>query len=156
MTLEIERKYLVVGSGWKTVEPMQLRQGYLNSDKTRTVRVRVADSDAYLTIKGLTTGISRPEFEYPIPLEDAEQLLQLCSNSIIEKRRYVLPIGDVVWEIDEFFGDNAGLLLAEVELQSESQTFPLPDWVGQEVSDDARYYNSSLAITPFSAWSSGQ
>lgn len=152
MPLEIERKYLVVGDGWKTVEPIELRQGYLNSDKSRTVRVRVTNEDAYLTIKGITTGISRPEFEYSIPLEDAEQLLLLCSDSIIEKRRYVLPIGGLVWEVDEFFGSNAGLLIAEVELESENQPVTLPDWVGQEVSADARYYNSALAKTPFSTW----
>lgn len=152
MGIEIERKYLVDGVGWKNSDPLHIRQGYLNTDKLRTVRVRTVGADAYLTIKGQTNGISRAEFEYPIPLQDAQSLLHLCSDSIVEKMRYVLPIDNVVWEIDEFYGANEGLLIAEVELRSESQSITLPQWVGKEVSDDARYYNSMLAQAPFSSW----
>jgi len=152
MGIEIERKFLVTGDAWKSVEPIPLRQGYLNTDKSRTVRVRTAGSIAFLTIKGLTTNVSRAEFEYPIPLEDAEGLLLLCSDSIIEKQRYTLPIGDLVWEVDEFSGANQGLVIAEVELEFETQKVSLPDWIGVEVSNDLRYYNSSLAKAPFSGW----
>jgi len=152
MGIEIERKFLVIGDGWKTVEPVLLRQGYLNTDKSRTVRVRTAGQKAFLTIKGKTTNVSRSEFEYPIPLQDAESMLLLCSDSIIEKQRYTLPIGGLVWEVDEFCGENQGLVVAEVELESESQVVTRPDWVGEEVSGDTRYYNSSLALMPFSNW----
>ncbi len=152
MGVEIERKFLVNGNAWKTAQPIHLRQGYLNTDKSRTVRVRIAGPNAFLTIKGTATNLSRPEFEYLIPVEDAEALLVLCSDSIIEKRRYTLPIGDVIWEIDEFCGANEGLVVAEVELKSATQQFNFPDWLGVEVSDDSRYYNSSLALTPFSSW----
>jgi len=152
MGIEIERKYLVTGDGWKIVQPILLRQGYLNTETSRTVRVRIAGANAFLTIKGTTTNVSRQEFEYLIPLEDAQAMLLLCSDSIVEKQRYTLPVGDVVWEIDEFCGVNKGLVVAEVELESESQAVSLPDWVGEEVSGDARYYNSSLALTPFSSW----
>jgi len=152
MSVEIERKFLVEGDTWKTAQPIQLRQGYLNTDKSRTVRVRIAGPNAFLTIKGITTNVSRPEFEYLIPLEDAEELLLLCEDSIIDKQRYTFPFGDVIWEIDEFRGANEGLVVAEVELTSETQEITLPDWIGEEVSDDARYYNSSLAMTPYSSW----
>jgi len=152
MGIEIERKFLVSGDGWKTVEPIPLRQGYLNTDESRTVRVRTAGMNAFLTIKGITTNVSREEFEYLIPIEDAERLLLLCSNSIVEKQRYVFSIGDLVWEIDEFSGENKGLVVAEVELESETQSIELPEWIGEEVSGDLRYYNSSLAIKPFSKW----
>ncbi len=152
MGVEIERKFLVKGDSWKTAKPMHLRQGYLNTDRSRTVRVRIAGPNAYITIKGITTNVSRTEFEYPIPLEDADALLLLCSDSIIDKQRHTLPIGDVVWEIDEFYGANKGLVVAEVELNSETQQFSLPNWIGDEVSNDSRYYNSSLAVMPFSNW----
>jgi len=152
MGVEIERKFLVIGDSWKTVEPVTLCQGYLNTDKARTVRIRTSANEAFLTIKGITSSISRPEFEYAIPIDDANELLLLCSESIIQKKRYALPIGDVVWEIDEFFGDNAGLIIAEVELRYEVQSIELPNWIGKEVSGDSRYYNSSLASMPFSKW----
>jgi len=152
MGIEIERKYLVTGNAWKVAQPITLRQGYLNTDKSRTVRVRISELNAFLTIKGITTNVSRSEFEYPIPLADAEALLLLCSDSIIDKQRYTLPIGDVVWEIDVFSGANKGLVVAEVELKSETQLVALPDWIGEEVSGDPRYYNSSLALTPFCVW----
>jgi len=152
MGVEIERKFLVEGDAWKIVQPVLLRQGYLNTDKSRTVRVRTAGPNAFLTIKGATVNVSRKEFEYLIPLEDAEAMLLLCSDSIIEKHRYTIPIGELVWEVDEFCGANQGLVVAEVELESESQSITLPDWVGNEVSGDSRYYNSSLVSTPFSGW----
>jgi len=152
MGVEIERKYLVTGDAWKSVQPVLLRQGYLNTDKTRIVRVRTAGANAFLTVKGATTNVSRQEFEYLIPLEDAQEMLLLCADSIVEKQRYTLPVGNNIWEIDEFCGANEGLVIAEVELKSESQTITLPDWIGEEVSGDSRYYNSSLALTPFSNW----
>ena len=152
MSVEIERKYLVNGSGWKTVKPIDIRQGYLNTDQSRTVRVRVAGVAAYLTIKGKTTNLSRPEFEYEIPLEDARELLLLCSDAIIEKSRYLVPFGGLIWEVDEFYGANAGLVIAEVELQAEDQSVVKPDWVAEEVSGDARYYNASLVKSPFTSW----
>jgi len=152
VSVEIERKYLVNGDGWKIVEPVYLCQGYLNTDKARTVRVRVAETKAFLTIKGKTTGVSRPEFEYPIPLEDARELLLMCTESLIEKRRYSVPIEGLIWEIDEFMGSNKGLLVAEVELQSEHQKVNLPAWIGKEVSGDTRYFNSALASMPYSLW----
>lgn len=155
MGVEIERKFLVKGDSWKTARPIHLRQGYLSTDKSRTVRVRIAGPNAFLTIKGITSNVSRPEFEYLIPLEDAEAMLLLCSDSIIDKQRHTLPMGEVIWEIDEFCGENEGLVVAEVELQSETQKITLPDWIGDEVSTDSRYYNSSLALTPFSSWDNG-
>jgi len=152
MSVEIERKYLVNGDEWKTVQPVALRQGYLNTDKSRTVRVRTAGPNAFLTVKGATINLSRPEFEYLIPFEDAQAMLQLCSDSIIEKQRYTVPIGELIWEIDEFSGANKGLVIAEVELKSESQEVVLPAWIGDEVSADPRYFNSVLALTPYSKW----
>ncbi len=152
MSVEIERKFLTTGFGWKVVEPVDIRQGYLNKDKARTVRVRVFGEQAYLTVKGKTIGISRSEYEYPIALQDGNELLELCVDSIIEKKRYTLAIDDLIWEVDEFYGNNEGLVIAEVELKSEAQVIQLPDWVGDEVSSDARYFNSSLAQHPFNTW----
>ncbi len=152
MGLEIERKYLVTGDGWKQGTPQRLMQGYLNTEPGRTVRVRIAGDLAFLTIKGKTSGVSRSEFEYTIPIEDAKQLLLLCGDAVIEKCRYSLRIDNLVWEVDEFFGANAGLVVAEVELESESQLIHLPDWVGEEVSGALKYYNSSLVQFPYSKW----
>ena len=153
MGIEIERKFLVIGDAWKLgVMPEHLIQGYLNRDKLRTVRVRVANDQAWLTIKGKSEGATRAEFEYPIPLDDARQLLGLCDGPLVEKYRWRLPQGELVWEIDEFLGDNAGLVVAEIELSSEDLAFDKPGWVGAEVTDDARYFNSSLASRPFRAW----
>lgn len=152
MGTEIERKFLVTGSAWRDSEPVSFCQGYLSRDKHRTVRVRIAGDRGVLTIKGLTTGASRPEFEYTIPLDDARDMLKLCDGPIIEKHRRFVPHGGLTWEVDEFFGDNQGLIVAEVELESEDQAIDLPDWVGVEVTADARYYNSSLATTPYKHW----
>lgn len=152
MGIEIERKFLVVGDGWKTVPGVLYRQGYLNRDKARTVRVRIAGQLAFLTVKGVSVGATRAEFEYPIPMADAQALLALCDGPLIEKTRYVLQHGGTTWEVDVFAGDNAPLVVAEVELESEDQGFDRPDWLGEEVTHDARYFNSSLASRPFNTW----
>lgn len=156
MAEEIERKFLVVGEGWRQGKPQHLVQGYLNRDPERCVRVRIADDRAFLTVKGKNSGIRRAEFEYQIPVADARELLKLCDGPVIDKRRYRIPAGELCWEVDEFFGANAGLVIAEIELTSEQQSFPYPEWLGEEVSDDARYYNSSLSTQPFSTWGTQQ
>ncbi len=154
MATEIERKFLVNGDAWRSLAVGTLyRQGYIATNPERTVRVRVVENTGYLTIKGLSIGISRPEFEYTIPVEDAEQMLQnLCDRPLIEKTRYKIKVGDLLWEVDEFEGENQGLILAEVELTDENQTVELPNWIGKEVSGDSRYSNSYLAKHPFSQW----
>ncbi len=152
MPTEIERKFLVTGTEWRQANGVRFSQGYLNRDKERTVRVRLAGEQAFLTIKGLTTGASRSEFEYQIPVADAEQLLKLCDGPIIQKVRYSVVYKGFKWEVDEFLGENAGLVIAEVELESEGQQFDRPVWLGREVSDDPRYFNSNLATNPYSAW----
>lgn len=152
MATEIERKFLVKGDAWRKGEATLYRQGYLNRDKERTVRVRVAGAKAYLTIKGMNTGAVRAEFEYEIPVADAEQLLLLCDGPLIEKTRFLFPWAGMMWEVDEFHGANDGLVVAEIELQSADQPFDKPSWVGNEVTDDKRYYNSSLAVHPCSSW----
>ena len=155
MASEIERKFLVSSQGWRNGDATEYRQGYLGLDKERTVRVRAAGDTAFLTIKGITRGATRQEFEYEIPLADANQMLDtLCHRPLIEKRRYRVRHSGLDWEIDEFFGDNAGLVVAEVELESEDQAFDRPDWLGQEVTSDPRYYNASLVQHPYSAWKS--
>lgn len=154
MGQEIERKFLVEGDAWRALaEGTRYRQGYLSTVKERTVRVRTIGDKAYLTIKGITQGIARAEFEYEIPLADANALLDdLCERPLIEKDRYKILHGGLTWEVDEFFGENAGLVLAEVELEAEDQVVELPDWVGQEVSDDPRYYNANLIASPYRTW----
>ena len=153
MAQEIERKFLVRGDAWRTDNGTHIRQGYMHNDVNGTVRVRTKGARAYLTIKGGLTGITRTEFEYEIPLEDANQMLdQLCHRPLIEKIRYEVHMEDFTWEIDEFFGDNAGLVVAEIELEDENQDFPKPDWLGQEVSEDARYLNANLVKKPYSQW----
>jgi len=154
MGQEIERKFLVKGTAWKAqAAGMLYRQGYLSSVKERTVRVRIAGEKAFLTIKGLNKGVTRTEFEYPVPIDDAAAMLDgLCERPLIEKTRYVLPSGGYTWEIDEFHGDNDGLVVAEVELQRADDKPPLPEWAGEEVSSDARYFNSNLVKKPFKTW----
>lgn len=152
MALEIERKFLVGGDAWRSIEGTYLCQGYLNRDKQRTVRVRIAGDHAWLTIKGISRGIERAEFEYAISPDEARQMLVLCDGPLIEKIRRKFPFHGLVWEIDEFLGANAGLVVAEVELQSAAQVFDKPVWIGQEVSDDPRYFNSSLSMQPYSTW----
>lgn len=152
MAKEIERKFLVKEGTWRNEKGTEYRQGYLNSAKERIVRVRTIDDKGYLTIKGITVGASRTEFEYEIPRQDADQLLDLCEKPLIEKIRYQVVEGDFVWEIDEFLGENRGLIVAEVELESEDQAFSKPDWVGKEVTGDPRYFNSNLIKNPYTMW----
>jgi adenylate cyclase len=152
MGIEIERKFLVSGEAWKQAPGQLISQGYLNRDKQRTVRVRVAGEQAWLTIKGLSTGATRAEFEYPVPLADALEMLALCDGPRVEKIRRCIPHQGMTWEVDEFLGDNAGLVVAEIELESADQAFEPPPWLGQEVTADTRYFNSSLASLPFSRW----
>jgi CYTH domain-containing protein len=154
MGMEIERKFLITGNAWRGLAVgTDYRQGYLCSSGDRTVRVRIAGDKAFLTIKGKSSGISRMEFEYPIPPKDAEVLLaELCEQPIIEKKRYRISHGGFIWEVDEFSGANAGLLVAEIELADEGQEFDKPSWVGAEVSDDRRYSNAGLVKYPFSCW----
>ena len=154
MGVEIERKFLVDDLDMlSTLNGELFRQGYLPSKSLTTMRVRIAGTKAFLTVKGENAGIERLEFEYAIPVEEAQQMLdQLCEKPIIEKYRYCLPIGDIVWEIDSFLGDNQGLVVAEIELSSADQCFDKPAWLGQEVSGDPKYYNSNLAKKPFKSW----
>ena len=154
MAKEIERKFLVNGDDWrKLADGVAYRQGYLSTVKERTVRVRTIGDKGYLTIKGVTVGATRSEFEYPIPADDANEMLdELCEKPIIEKNRYKIPQGDVTWEVDEFFGVNDGLIVAEVELQSEEQAFDKPGWLGEEVTGDPRYFNANLIANPFTTW----
>jgi CYTH domain-containing protein len=154
--VEIERKFLVTGDGWKADadEGVRVRQGFLSGDENGVVRVRRVLDKGVLTIKGPTRGISREEFEYTIPAADAERMLDaLCAGGTVDKTRYRIPRDGVVWEVDVFAGDNAGLVLAEVELDSEDQEVTLPDWLGEEVSRDPRFYNAYLARNPFTTWS---
>lgn len=154
MGVEIERKFLVRDASWKSMgQGVLLRQGYLSSVPERIVRVRIEGETAMLTIKGRTAGMTRSEWEYPIPVEDAQVFLDtLCEQPIIEKKRYRIPYEGMLWEVDEFFGENAGLVVAEIELESESQTFSKPDWIGDEVTQDARYFNANLLRHPYSRW----
>jgi adenylate cyclase len=152
MATEIERKFLVRGRSWRRTDAVEYAQGYLNRDHERTVRVRVAGDRAWLTIKGRSVGASRPEFEYEIPLVDAEQLLALSDGPVVRKRRHLVPHAGFTWEVDEFLGDNEGLVVAEIELDAEDRAFEKPDWVGEEVTGDPRYFNSSLATDPYRIW----
>ncbi|WP_062063845.1 CYTH domain-containing protein [Cellvibrio sp. OA-2007] len=152
MAVEIERKFLVVGDAWRTAPAVFYSQGYLNRDKLRTVRVRIAGEEAFLTIKGESVGARRAEFEYPIPLWDARELLKLCEQPLIEKNRRKILHEGFIWEVDEFLGENLGLVVAEIELPAEDSEFPRPAWIGEEVTDDSRYFNSSLSLAPFSQW----
>ena len=154
MGVEIERKFLVRDDGWRRgAEGRVYRQGYLSTDPDRTVRVRLSGGEAYLTVKGRAQGLSRAEFEYAIPAADAADLLdRLCLKPLIEKTRYRIAHGGRVWEVDEFHGENRGLVLAEVELEEPEEEVPLPGWVGREVTEDPRYQNANLVSKPFSRW----
>lgn len=154
MAKEIEKKFLVKNDSWKKgAKVTYYRQGYLSSIKERVVRVRTIDKKGYLTIKGITVGVTRNEFEYEIPVEDANIMLDnLCEKPIIEKNRAKVEYEGLTWEIDEFFGENEGLVVAEVELKDENQEFKKPDWIGEEVSGDPRYFNSNLIKHPFTKW----
>jgi adenylate cyclase len=154
MGIEIERKFLVTGDGWRQPAAGQTRfsQGYLSRDPARTVRVRVAGDAAFLTIKGKTTGATRAEFEYAVPLADAQALLALSDGPVVEKIRHLCPHEGMTWEVDEFLGANAGLVVAEIELTDEAQAFAKPAWLGDEVTGDGRYVNANLAVRPFTSW----
>lgn len=153
MALEIERKFLVKEGAWRNEKGTKYRQGYLNSAKERTVRVRIIDGKGYLTIKGISRGAVREEYEYDIPKAEAEAMLNnLCEKPLIEKLRYKIKFQGLVWEVDEFFGENQGLIIAEVELESEDQTVNIPEWVGEEVTGDPKYFNANLIHHPYSRW----
>lgn len=153
MGVEIERKFLVASDTWKSAASagVACKQGYMVADQRKTVRVRIMGDKGFLTVKGATDGISRMEFEYEIDLSDAQYMLMLC-DKVVEKTRYYIEHGGLTWELDVFEGLNTGLVMAEVELQSEDQPFSLPGWAGEEVSGDIRYYNARLAERPFSRW----
>lgn len=157
MGLEIERKFLVRNQAWRGIagKGVAYSQGYLTQEVGRSVRVRVAGDQGFLTIKSATTGISRREYEYEIPVNEAWELLNhLCYQPLIEKTRYRIKQGLAVWEVDEFEGDNTGLVLAEVELSHPDQELIIPDWIGLEVSQDRRYFNSYLNQHPYQQWAS--
>lgn len=146
MALEIERKYLVVSDSYRDMaeNSSNIEQGYLSRDKERTVRVRIIDDKAFITIKGKNIGDTRVEFEYPIPLHEASELMNLCIGRVIKKRRYYVPYREKMWEVDEFKGDLAPLVLAEIELSDTMEPFELPPFVGKDVTSDSKYYNSNL------------
>ena len=154
MAQEIERKFRVANDDWRAMasSSSSLKQGYLSSSAEATVRVRLEDNLGTLTIKSKTKGITRNEFEYAIPAQEAKELLMLCREPLIEKTRYRIPHENHTWEIDVFEGDNDGLIIAEIELTSEDDYFAKPQWLGEEVSGDSRYYNSNLATHPYVNW----
>ena len=155
MGVEIERKFLVDHEKWNKLpkpEGTHFRQGYLVNTKNKTIRVRTTDQQGFITFKGASEGISRKEFEYKIPLDEGNELLDIFAESEIEKIRFRIQYKGKLWEVDQFLGDNEGLLMAEIELKSETETFTLPDWATKEVSDDNRYYNSYLSTNPFKSW----
>ena len=154
--IEIERKFLVKSEEFKAISfaKNEISQGYLNSNPERTVRVRIKGNQGYLTIKGKgnETGMSRLEWEKEIPVDEAKMLLNLCESGVISKMRYEVKFGNHVYEIDEFFGENQGLVIAEIELQSEDEAFEKPDWLGKEVTNNEKYYNSFISKNPFKNW----
>lgn len=156
MNLEIERKFLVKNDNFKNKSHSSkyIKQGYLNSDKNRTVRVRIADEKAFLTIKGISnsSGTSRFEWEKEIQKEEAENLFLLCEPGVIEKTRFLVTVDHHTFEVDEFYGDNDGLIVAEVELNSETESYTKPSWLDIEVTGQKEYYNSSLSKYPFKSW----
>ena len=165
MAIEIERKFLVAGEGWRDAAHavLPMAQGYLNDlgamdrgEQHASVRVRIQGADAFLNIKSRQLGRSRQEFDYPIPVADARALLSLCVGGVIDKRRHLVRHAGHLWEVDEFLGDNAGLVVAEIELSDPDETFALPPWAGREVTDQARYYNLALASHPYSRWSAAE
>jgi len=153
---EVERKFLVLSRNYKeeASEIQQIRQGFLNTDPERTVRIRVLDDSAFLTVKGASSadGTSRFEWETAIPVDDARMLLKLCEDIPIEKNRYKVAVGKHIFEVDEFLGANTGLVIAEIELGSADETYEQPEWLGQEVTGEPAYYNSQLSKNPYSSW----
>lgn len=155
MGLEIERKFLVDHEKWKALKILngtKIKQGFIVNERDRIIRVRISDEDAFITIKGSNSGLVRPEFEYRIPLEDANQLFELFISEKIFKTRYEVIVGSHLWEVDEFHDINEGLILAEIELEDENESFELPDWAVEEVTNDERYYNVYLIKFPFKEW----
>jgi adenylate cyclase len=155
MAIEIERKFLLKDDTWRpaVTRSTRYRQGYLSTDPARTIRIRIAGPQATLTIKGLTTAATRAEFEVPLPLADANQMLDtLCLRPLIDKTRHLVPFAGMTWEIDEFHAENLGLLVAEIELPSENHVFSPPPWLGPEVTHDPRYFNSHLSLHPYTTW----
>lgn len=154
MGQEIERKFLVRTDAWRALgEPVEIRQGYLCALPSHVVRIRTAGERAWITVKGRKRGIARSEHEFEIPHGEAVEMLEtLCQRPLIEKRRYEIEAGELTWEVDEFFGENAGLVVAEVELDADDQHVPLPEWIGEEVTHDSRYYNSNLTANPYRHW----
>ncbi len=154
--IEIERKFLVTSQAFKNEAQKStlIKQGFLNTDPARTVRIRIIGEYAFITVKGIgnTSGTSRFEWEKEIDVSEAEQLMPLCEKGIIEKIRYEIPMGNHIYEVDEFFGENKGLIIAEIELDYENETFLKPDWLGKEVTGDRRYYNSQLSKKPYKTW----
>lgn len=165
MAIEIERKFLVTADAWKTQAHavIEMAQGYLNDvgaiesgTQKASVRVRIEGESARLNIKSRELGHSRQEFEYPLPVADARQLLELCVGGLVHKRRHLVQVGLHLWEVDEFLGDNAGLVVAEIELDHPDEAFAKPVWAGAEVTDEQRYYNLALADHPYSRWSAAE
>jgi adenylate cyclase len=155
MGKEIERKFLIDQQKWDSLtkpEGKLFRQGYLLTDKDKTIRVRATETKGFLTIKGQTIGATRMEYEYKIPVGEAIELLNNFSLSELSKTRYEIPSSGKLWEVDVFLGDNKGLIVAEIELESENETFDLPDWVTTEVTEEEKYYNSNLTVKPFKDW----
>jgi len=153
MAKEIERKFLVKEGVWRNEKGTKYRQGYISSAIERTVRVRTMNDKGYLTVKGIPKGIVREEYEYEIPVAEAENMLDdLCEKPIIEKKRYAIEFNGMIWEVDEFFGENKGLIVAEVELENEDQKFLKPDWIGEEVTGDPKYFNANLIHHPYQNW----
>jgi adenylate cyclase len=155
MAIEIEHKFLLASNGWREFisHSVIYKQGYLSSQATSSIRVRISDKQAWLNIKSATIGTQRSEYEYEIPLADAHEILEnLCLKPVIEKTRHFVKHENHLWEIDEFDGENAGLIVAEIELNALNEAFEKPDWIGAEVTQDVRYYNNNLAKNPYSAW----
>ncbi|WP_432672025.1 CYTH domain-containing protein [Flavobacterium sp. SM2513] len=157
---EIERKFLVKNNTFKTLAKAEkkIAQGYLNTNPERTVRVRIANEKAFITVKGKgnESGTTRFEWEKEIPFEEAKLLLELCEKGVIEKNRFEIPVGNHLYEVDEFYGENEGLIIAEIELNDENETFEKPDWLGEEVTNNERFYNAYLSKNPFSEWKSDE
>lgn len=155
MGQEIERKYLIDKDQWQQVDKpagQLYRQGYLSLDPNKTIRVRQTPDKGFLTIKGLSIGATRPEYEYEIPLDEAKELLDKFSISELSKTRYKISVDNHIWEVDDFLGDNEGLIVAEIELTSEDECFTIPDWIGEEVTGQEKYYNSNLTTDPYKNW----
>jgi adenylate cyclase len=155
MPIEIEHKFIVNKDEWSGIKPensLAIKQAYLSTDPDKTIRLRTLGKSAFITIKGKTANAVRKEFEYEIPLDEAVEMIELFGENVIEKTRHYIHHLDHLWEVDEFFGLNAGLLVAEVELTKEDETYAIPGWAGQDVTEDARYYNSYLIKHPYSTW----